>query len=70
MILCDLCKNPDDPINPNGRVYRRVTGWERQRDAGGTNALALRQPQDVYAHVKCVDQAKRGIDPSTQGSLL
>jgi hypothetical protein len=39
-------------------AYRKVTGWERKRDGGGTNALALREPHDEFAHVSCVDRAK------------
>ena len=31
-------------IDPN-QDFRKVVGWERRRDGGGTNALRLRQPQ-------------------------
>jgi len=41
--------------------YRKVIGWERHRSGGGTNALAVREPQDEWACSECVSKLKRGV---------
>lgn len=41
-------------------AYRRVTGFERRRAGGGTNALRLRQPHDVWACSPCVERLAAG----------
>ena len=53
----------------SGNVYFRVTGWERDRDAGGTNALRARERTGEVAHRECVDLEARGVVPG-QSSLL
>ena len=56
---CEFCGTE---VDPNSRLtYRRVVGWEHPRDAGGTNALALRQIQDRFACFSCIDKQRRGI---------
>jgi len=50
-------------------VYYEVTGYERERAQGGTNALRLRQRSGRVACQLCVDRAARGVAPA-QGSLL
>lgn len=54
---CVFC---GDPINPD-RDYRKVTGWERHRVAGGTNAIRLREPQEQWACFRCVDKQAAGV---------
>jgi hypothetical protein len=49
--------------------YRKIVGWERSRSAGGTNAVALREPTDEWACRWCIERLKRGIT-AEQGSLL
>lgn len=49
--------------------YRKVTGYERRRHAGGTNALRMREPHDVWACRFCIDKQAKGLDPG-QGSLI
>lgn len=52
MFVCAFCQ---EHINPNARnTYRRVTGWEHRRDAGGTNAVALRETHEEFAHSSCI----------------
>ena len=67
LVACALCGEPVDAYSR--LTYRRVVGWEKPRSAGGTNALALRQPLNTYAHSECIDKARRGID-AKQGVLL
>lgn len=67
VIVCVFCGDKIDPQNRS--VYRLVSGWERNRDGGGLNALALREPQDHWACHVCIDRKKRGVHVA-QGSLL
>ena len=48
------------------RCYRQVIGWEKHRMKGGTNALAMREPQQVWMHTDCMSLYKRGITPGQQ----
>jgi hypothetical protein len=66
MKVCHLCKKP---IESSDRVYFEVTGFERPRTQGGTNALRLREQTGRVAHVECVDKAAQGVEPG-QASLL
>lgn len=50
-------------------VYQHVSGWERWRDEGGTNALALRQTEQDFACMDCIESFKRGVDPTQQTTL-
>ena len=58
--LCVLC---DKPITNMRGTHRRVTGFEKSRLQGGTNAVRLRRQLDEYAHDICVDRAAAGVDP-------
>lgn len=50
-----------EPVNPaDSRTWQMQTGWTRPRQQGGTNALALRQPVQLYAHHECIDRARTG----------
>jgi hypothetical protein len=40
-------------------AYRKVQGWEHPRKAGGTNALALREPFYEWACDMCIREQKR-----------
>lgn len=63
---CSFC---GEAVNPN-RDYRRVTGWEKRRSEGGTNALRLREPhEDEWACASCVDRGASGVAP-TQAAML
>lgn len=64
---CAFCADVVDPASE--RTYRAVRGWEHPRVAGGTNALALREPLDEWACWSCIDRARRGLSPQ-QESLL
>lgn len=64
---CAFCGTPVDPDQPT--VYRKVVGWERKRDQGGTNAIRLRVPQPEFACQFCIDKESRGVSAS-QGALI
>lgn len=51
-------------------VYQKVSGWERWRDEGGTNALALRKTEQVFACERCIGLEKRGINSKAQATLV
>lgn len=55
-------------IDPD-RDYRKVVGFERHRQQGGTNALRLRQPQDEWACRWCVERQAKGLAVG-QGTML
>lgn len=55
---CHFCGKQ---ITTMSSAYNRVIGWERKREAGGTNALALREPQPEWAHSWCIDMQKAQI---------
>ena len=72
MIFCWFCAQDGKTteLDPEASMtYRKVTGWERPRLAGGTNAVALRAPHDEWACWECIHKQGRGI-PVGQGSLL
>lgn len=64
---CAFCAKPVDPEGPF--AYRKVVGWERKRDQGGTNAIRLRVPQPEFACEFCINKETKGIN-ARQGSLL
>ena len=59
IVRCAFCHEPVDTDRPG--AFRRVTGWEKNRDQGGTNAVALRQPHDDWACAPCIDLAVKGL---------
>ena len=60
LVLCAM--GCGESVNPSDhRTYRRMIGWARPRGAGGTNALALREDLQQYAHAECIDKAKSGL---------
>jgi hypothetical protein len=63
LLVCVFC---GEPITSVRTSFRKVTGWERHRDAGGTNALALREPTDEWACWACVDRQRHGVAPMQQ----
>jgi hypothetical protein len=68
-VRCHFCQTLVDP-NALG-VYKRVTGWARNRKSGtgGTHQLALPGPVTGYACAPCIDiQAGRG--PNTSPTLF
>ena len=63
---CVFC---GEQVDPNSRrTWRKVEGFERHRDAGGTNAIALRHQLDVWACDPCISKQKTGLAPG-QGTL-
>lgn len=49
------------------RDYQRVTGFEKRRNQGGTNALRLREPQEEWACMFCVDRQAAGLNVNQEG---
>lgn len=65
-LVCTFCEEPVDPQSG----FRKVSGFERlHREGGGTNAVALRKPEEVFACRWCIDKQGRGISPE-QETLL
>ena len=62
-VFCNLELDSDQP-----GVYQRVTGWERLRKQGGTNAIRLPQRQYEWACGDCIELRVRGM--ATQPQLF
>lgn len=64
------CKHCGRPLNEKTEtVWNLVEGWEKKRDQGGTNYLALRQPKDEFSCNACMSLLIMGLS-SGQESLL
>lgn len=50
-------------------VWSKVVGWEKKRDQGGTNHVALRQPLNEYCCNGCMTLMQQGMSPG-QGRLI
>ena len=60
---CTFCGGP---INP-AVDYQKVTGFERHRHQGGTNAIRLREVhQEEWACVACVNREAKGVSAQQQ----
>jgi len=66
-VICHLCGR--DNIPTYAHAYRRVTGYVKDRSAGGANQLTLRQETGELACEECISKARGGIS-SKQESLL
>ena len=64
LVPCAYCGRAVDPDAAS--TYRQVIGWEHPRSAGGTNALAARQPQNTYACDSCIYRLRKGLSPHQQ----
>jgi hypothetical protein len=64
---CEFCGRS---VRPGEKlVAEYVSGWVFPRDAGGANALALKEEHGRYACWSCIDRQRKGLSPY-QGSLL
>lgn len=59
-IHCLDCKR-DLSDDPPTMVWRAVQGWERGRSEGGTNHVAMREPQDAFLCDVCMRKRQRGL---------
>lgn len=50
-------------------VWNFVEGWEKPREGGGTNHLAMRTPKDVFCCNACMTLMQAGLSTG-QESLL
>lgn len=66
LFRCHFCGEPVDPNAEN--IYRRVTGWVRNRKRG-VNAVALPGPTTGYACWVCID-IESGKNPQAQMDSL
>jgi hypothetical protein len=64
VVVCHFCKREVDA--DLGRTAQFVSGWERKRKQGGTNALILRKVHPQWACGECIDKLRAGIDPAQQ----
>jgi phosphoribosylformylglycinamidine (FGAM) synthase-like amidotransferase family enzyme len=50
-------------------VWTKVLGWEKRRNQGGTNHLALRQQLDLYCCNGCMTLMQQGLNPGQQSLM-
>lgn len=66
MTFCCRCgKEIEEPE----KAWQQVIGWERRRRKGGTNHVALREPQQKWTCVECMIRLQQGFS-AQQESLL
>ena len=58
---CDKCERDIDDRTET--VWNLVEGWEKKRDGGGTNYLALRKPKEQFRCNPCMTLLLEGLDP-------
>jgi hypothetical protein len=64
------CSKCGRPINEHiETVWQKVIGWEKKRDAGGTNHIALREPQPEVMCAGCMQLMLDGLDPGQQSLI-
>jgi hypothetical protein len=71
MIECVNYSKCGTMLNPNrvDTFWQKVEGWERKREQGGTNHVALRKKLDVRMCLSCMRQLQNGVDPG-QSTLV
>jgi hypothetical protein len=47
-------------------VWNLVEGWEKKRDQGGTNHLALRKPKEQFRCNGCMTLILDGLNPGQE----
>lgn len=67
LFKCHFCKCELDPNADT--TYKRVTGWVRNRKAGGANAVAIPGPPTGWACNVCID-IQSGRSPAQQAESL
>lgn len=63
-IACSLCEEPISHDHASHLLRYEVSGWEKPRAQGGTNALEVRQRTGRVAHADCVRRMKQ---PQSEG---
>ena len=60
--LCDICKDPNYPIDiRHFGIAQFTSGWVLQRPGGGGHAISLPKRENRWAHAGCIDKASRGL---------
>lgn len=67
MFRCCECGQSMDERSQT--IWTKVQGWERKRDQGGTNHVALRRPMNEFMCNKCMTMHQNNLSP-LQTSLL
>ncbi len=58
---CSTCGSDiDERVD---KPWTEVVGWERHRNQGGTNHLALRKPTGRAMCKRCMMKLQAGLDP-------
>jgi hypothetical protein len=67
IVPCTYCQREiNDHIET---VWNQVEGWEKKRETGGTNHLALRTPKAIFCCNPCMTLLLDGLSPQ-QGTLV
>jgi len=67
-MVCHKCGRPlDSKIET---IWNKVVGWEKPREGGGTNHIALRTPQDEYCCNGCMTLMLDGLDPGQESLAI
>jgi hypothetical protein len=65
-MTCSTCNRK---ISGTEIFWQQVLGWEKKREAGGTNHVALRKPIERFMCAGCMTLKQSGIHPG-QTSLV
>ena len=66
-MVCESCGRTLNERNET--VWNLVEGWEKRRDQGGTNHLALRKPKEVFRCNGCMTLLQQGLSPGQRALL-
>ena len=65
-MICSACEKD---LRPSQNPWQKVSGWERKRHGGGTNALKLREAHQEWLCAECMVKRTLG-GASEQGKLI
>jgi hypothetical protein len=60
-VKCSQCNREIQSIEI---FWQKVSGWEKRREAGGTNHIALRQQHEEFTCAPCMTLIQSGLSPS------
>jgi hypothetical protein len=67
IVRCQGCGSPVDARSP--LVWQKVEGWERKREEGGTNHVALRKTRQEFMCGACIMKERAGVSSGQIGLL-
>lgn len=68
IVKCDKCKRDIDDRAET--VWNLVEGWEKKREGGGTNYLALRKTKEQFRCNACMTLLLEGLDPGQSRIIM